>query len=540
MENMNKELQEKLQTPKCISHYYEGWIYGQAGCLFYDGHNLCVLTASYRKSDEQVISAIHYEELKECLDSENVIVCGSNLCAVFAYAQDFFLKNGSNSLFYNTDLENYWDFPFRNATYILLREWKELLSVILPFSESHNDCFQDALEYTERYLNNYLQCHLRIRQAHDIWAHLEACAQIAHHKKTVVLKTDPPHIYCAKDEFEINANNAEILSTFHNRFYYFLLTAVNNWHRGENGEILGDYYLELMGITACLASKAIRACDLRKDYDFLHSRTYREMNIPRDNLFSMDYVDFLYDWKANPYTFYERCTTFNYLHAISFNLNEDKNQIYEYYSKVILPLWRYTAKNSPDIPAIFTSDQMICSFLLVAEKKMLIYSLQSDFWATLEKPQQKALLGYTQGYFIYLRNTYHADEDLFDQALEANGLTFHDVFLGFPIPEDLNVASNWEKINLWLLNEKEVPAHYLEDFHNFHTIMNRYIRDKEKLETILAYLLRCDGHFLRLPRKLSGKSKGVLDQKAVREALVAIGIRNCSTSNISKALQALS
>lgn len=68
--------------------------------------------------------------------------------------------------------------------------------------------------------------------------------------------------------------------------------------------------------------------------------------------------------------------------------------------------------------------------------------------------------------------------------------------------------------------------------------MNRYLRNKTQLEDVLSYLLRYDGKFLNLPRHSKGKSKGRLDQTAVREGMEKAGFP-FKKSNYSKILQGM-
>lgn len=102
--------------------------------------------------------------------------------------------------------------------------------------------------------------------------------------------------------------------------------------------------------------------------------------------------------------------------------------------------------------------------------------------------------------------------------------------------DPLTPATDWTAINLWLMDQTEIRSHYLEDFSRFSTIMNDYLQRGEKLEMVLNYLLRYDGKILLLPRHSNGKSKGRLDQTAIRKGLEKAGFP-FKKSNYSKVLQ---
>lgn len=105
-------------------------------------------------------------------------------------------------------------------------------------------------------------------------------------------------------------------------------------------------------------------------------------------------------------------------------------------------------------------------------------------------------------------------------------------------PQTADAPAEWTAINLWLMDRADVTSDYLDDFSHFSAIMNGYLQQGEKLETILAYLLRYDGKFLNLPRHSKGKSKDRLDQTSIRESMRKAGFP-FKKSSYSKVLSGL-
>lgn len=97
------------------------------------------------------------------------------------------------------------------------------------------------------------------------------------------------------------------------------------------------------------------------------------------------------------------------------------------------------------------------------------------------------------------------------------------------------VSINWTFIDLWLMPKNEIADENAEDYTNFHTVLNGYIRQGAKLDDILHYLLSRDGKILHLPRHKRGKSAGRINQAQIREVLEQLGI-HYEKSNYSRIL----